>query len=45
MISSIEDVKKFLNDKKFEKIYILSGKKSFITSGAKDIFSNLLNNT
>ena len=29
MISSIEDVKKFLNDKKFEKIYILSGKKSF----------------
>ena len=35
MISSINDIKKFLNDKSFKKIFILCGKNSFLASGAK----------
>ena len=42
MINSTEDIKKFLNDKNFKKIFILCGKKSFINSGAKNFFNNLL---
>ena len=35
MVNSIEDLKKFINDKSFKKIFLLCGKKSFITSGAE----------
>ena len=41
MINSREDLKKFLEDKSFKKIFILCGKKSFITSGADQFLKNL----
>lgn len=41
MISSIEDIKKFVNEKTFEKILVLCGKNSFTTSGAENFFLNL----
>ena len=41
MINSTDDIKSFINDKSFKKIFILCGKKSFVTSGA-DIFFNKL---
>jgi alcohol dehydrogenase class IV len=44
MINTIEDIKKFINDTGFKKIFILCGKKSFITSGAEIFFKKLLNN-
>ena len=44
MINSTEDIKKFINDTSFKKIFILCGKKSFVTSGAKNFFKELLNN-
>ena len=44
MISSTEDIKKFINDTGFRKIFILCGKKSFVTSGAEIFFKGLLNN-
>lgn len=40
MINSISDIEKFLDDKKFEKIFILCGKKSFKHSGAKNLINN-----
>ena len=42
MINSLEDIKKFLNDKSFRKIFLLCGKKSFITSGAQKFFKNVI---
>ena len=44
MINTIEDVKKFLKDKSFKKIFILCGKKSFATSGAEEYFKQLIIN-
>ena len=44
MINSIEDIKKFINDTGFKKIFVLCGKKSFVTSGAEIFFKELLNN-
>ena len=44
MINSTEDIKKFINDTGFRKIFILCGKKSFVTSGAEIFFKGLLNN-
>ena len=44
MIDSIEDVKRYIQDKSFKKIFVLCGKKSFINSGAKDFFKNKHNN-
>ena len=41
MISSTNDIKNFINDKSFKKIFILCGKKSFVTSGAEKYFKNL----
>ena len=41
MVNSIEDIKKFVNDKSFKKIFILCGKKSFKTSGALNFFDNI----
>jgi len=44
MISTIQDIKKFINDTSFKRIFVLCGKKSFITSGAEIFFKELLNN-
>jgi len=44
MINTIQDIKKFINDTGFKKIFVLCGKKSFITSGAENFFKELLNN-
>ncbi len=40
MINSLQDVKNFLNDSNFKKIFLLCGKKSFITSGAEKFVKN-----
>ena len=42
MINSFEDIKKFINDKSFNKIFILCGKKSFVISGAKNLFKKFI---
>ena len=42
MISSTYDIKKFLNDNSFKKIFILCGKNSFVTSGAKKFIEESL---
>ena len=44
MVNSIEDIKKFISDTSFKRIFILCGKKSFITSGAKKFFKKDTNN-
>jgi len=44
MINSTNDVKNFINDKSLKKIFVLCGRKSFITSGAEPFFSQLLKN-
>ena len=44
MINTIEDIKKFINDTGFKNIFVLCGKKSFVTSGADIFFKKLLNN-
>ena len=43
MISSSEDVLKFINDKSFKKIFVLCGKKSFVNSGAENLLKNISN--
>ena len=43
MINTKEDIKKFIDDKSFNKIFILCGKKSFVTSGAENLFKKLIN--
>ena len=43
MINSTEDIKKFIKDKSFKKVFVLCGKKSFVTSGAENFFKELLN--
>ena len=42
MVNSLDDIEKFLNDKSFKKIFILSGKKSFVTSGAENFFKKII---
>ena len=44
MFSSKKNLENFLNDNKFKKIFVLTGKKSYKLSGAKKIFSKLLKN-
>ena len=44
MISSLEDIKNFIKDRNFNKIFVLCGKKSFVTSGAELFFKKLLDN-
>jgi alcohol dehydrogenase class IV len=44
MVNSAEDIKKFINDKSFKKIFVLCGKKSFVTSGAEDLFKKIIIN-
>ena len=43
MINTINDIKKFIGDKNFKKIFLLCGKKSFVTSGAENLIKNLIN--
>ena len=43
MISTTEDILKFVNDKGFKKIFVLCGKKSFVTSGAEVFFKKIIN--
>ena len=42
MISSLKDIEKFINDISFKKIFILTGKKSFTTSGAESFFKKII---
>ena len=42
MINNKEDIKKFINDSGLKKIFVLCGKKSFVTSGAEGFFKELL---
>ena len=42
MVNSTEDIKKFINDKSFKKIFVLCGKKSFATSGADELFKQIV---
>ena len=44
MVDSIEDIKKFINDNSFKKIFILCGNKSFAISGAEKFFQAELKN-
>ena len=44
MLNSIEDLKKFINDKNFKKIFLLCGKKSFLTSGAEKLIKKIMIN-
>ena len=44
MINTTQDIKKFIDDTSFKKIFVLCGKKSFVTSGAEIFFKGLLNN-
>lgn len=43
MINTINDLKKFIGDKNFKKIFLLCGEKSFVTSGAENLIKNLIN--
>ena len=43
MISSSEDILKYINDKSFKKIFVLCGKKSFVNSGAENLLKNIVN--
>ena len=42
MVNSTQDIKKFINDKSFKKIFVLCGKKSFVTSGADELFKQIV---
>lgn len=42
MVNSLEDIRKFIDDKSFKKIFVLCGKKSFANSGAETFFKKLL---
>jgi alcohol dehydrogenase class IV len=42
MVNSTEDIKKFINDKSLKKIFVLCGKKSFVTSGAENLFKKII---
>ena len=42
MVNSTDDIKKFISDKSFKKIFVLCGKKSFVTSGADELFKQIV---
>ena len=42
MVNSTEDIKNFIKDKSFKKIFVLCGKKSFVTSGAEKLFKKII---
>ena len=41
MISSGEDILKYIKDNSFKKIFVLCGKKSFVNSGAENLLKNI----
>ena len=41
-LTSVKDLKYFFKDEKFNKIFVITGKKSYFLSGAKKIFDPLL---
>ena len=41
--SSMEDLKKFIDDKSFKKIFIIAGNQSFNLSGLKKFFQDIKN--
>ena len=43
MISSFEEIVRYINDKSFKRIFILCGKNSFVTSGAFKLFKKIKN--
>ena len=43
MTSSFDDVLAYIDDKNFKKVFVLCGKKSFINSGAKNLFKKIKN--
>ena len=42
MISTYKDIKRYVDNKSFKKIFLLCGKKSFITSGGQETFKKIL---
>ena len=42
MVNSTEDIQNFIKDKSFKKIFVLCGKKSFVTSGAENLFKKII---
>ncbi len=44
MISTTEDIRKFINDRSFKRIFLLCGKKSFVISGAEQFFKKTISN-
>ena len=42
MVSSTEDLKNFVNDKSFHRVFVLCGKKSFQISGAQELFKKIV---
>ena len=44
LLSSQEDLKNFLKDKRYKKIFIICGKKSYVKSGAKNLLAKHLVN-
>ena len=42
MVNSLDDIEKFISDKSFKKIFVLSGNKSFVTSGAENFFKKII---
>ena len=42
MVNSTDDIKKFISDKSFKKIFVLCGKKSFVISGADELFKQIV---
>ena len=42
LLSSAQDLENYLKDKSYKKIFVLCGKKSYSTSGAKSILTPIL---
>lgn len=42
MISSLDDIQKFLNDRTFNRIFVLCGRKSFVSSGAESFIKKFI---
>ena len=42
MINTTDDIKKFVSDKSFKKIFIICGRNSFYSSGAEKFLKNFL---
>ena len=42
MINSFDDIQHFINDKSFNRIFVLGGKKSFVSSGAEKLIQKIV---